>query len=264
MKIETAFQDKDEMEVRRDLANTNDWPSRFKFINVYNGYRPGFAHLFIGNTHVGKSTFVRSLLLDAALRPDAKILLYLSEESASDFKTELAFLGKQIDDFKKVTIYSEQDNDPGQDTVAVMKSLVYQVEPNLVFFDNLTTCSEYNTGNPSQQANLTQKLKRFFYAESIPWVVFAHTAKGASSPRKLVEPDDIRGNQTLANEAQFCAGINKIEDADGAITSVLRILKSRGQTVLDRIYTMDYNPRMRIYTGDYKCNAETLKEWLKR
>lgn len=264
MKIENAFQEKDEMEARRDLANTNDWPSNFKFLNSYNGWRAGFAHLFIGNTHVGKSTFVRSLLIDAAIQENAKILLYLSEESAADFKTEIAFVGKEIEALKKITIYSEQDNAPDQKTVNVMQELVERIDPNLVFFDNLTTCNEYNISNPSQQANMTQKLKRFFTSKGIPWVIFAHTAKGATQPRKLVEAEDIRGNSTLANEAQFCAGINKIEDMDGTITSVLRLLKHRGQSVHDKIYTMNYNSRTRLYHGDTKCHAETVREWLKK
>jgi KaiC/GvpD/RAD55 family RecA-like ATPase len=264
MKTESAFQDKDEINARVDMANTNEWPSRYKFLNSYNGWRPGFAHLVIGNTHAGKSTFVRSIILDACLRPDAKILLYLSEESASDFKTELAFLGKEIEEFKKVVIYSEQDNEQDQDLLQVLEVLVYQTEPNLVILDNLTTCAQYNTGNPSIQAGISQKLKRFFYNRGIPWIVLVHTAKGTSGNRRLIEPDDVRGNQTIANEAQFCAGIQKIEDKDGVITSVIRILKHRGQNVHDKIFTLTYNSKLRLYTGDYKCRAEAVLEWLKK
>ena len=264
MKIETAFQSKEEMEIRRDLSTTNEWPSQFRFLNVYNGYRRGFAHVFLGNTHAGKSTLVRSLLLDAAMREDARILLYLSEESVNDFKTEMAFVGKEVEFLKRISIYSEQDDEPNQDLLEVMKALVYQVEPNLVFLDNLTTCFQYNNGGPNTQGAISQGLKRMFSGEGIPWVTFLHTAKGANDPRRLVTTDDVRGVQSLVNEAQFCAGVNKIEDPDGVVTSILRILKHRGQTVVDKNYRLNYSTRSRVYTDDNAVNMDRLKEWLNR
>jgi KaiC/GvpD/RAD55 family RecA-like ATPase len=264
LKIESAFQDKDEIDARVQVSQHNDWPSNFKFLNAYNGWRKGFAHLFIGNTHAGKSTFVRSIILDACLRPDARISLFLSEESGSDFKTEMAFLGREIEQLKRVTIYSEQDNDEDLPLVEMVKEFCRVTEPDLFILDNITTSASYNNASPAQQSAICQKLKRYFSREGIPWVVFAHTAKGVDLSRRLVTVDNIRGNATIGNDAQFTAGLQKIEDRDGATTSVLRILKHRGQNVPDKVYTLEYNPRGRVYYKDFKCRMELVNEWLKR
>ena len=53
------------------------WYSDYHFLNEHKGHRPGALHLYLGVAHGGKSTLMRSLLIDALKKcdKDKKILV---------------------------------------------------------------------------------------------------------------------------------------------------------------------------------------------
>ena len=80
----------EEIEVLREMADKVYFKSHFEFIQSHKGYRPKNVHLFMGESHGGKSTLVRSLVMDACLSDEAPpVLVWLSEETPHEFLNEL-------------------------------------------------------------------------------------------------------------------------------------------------------------------------------
>ena len=86
----------EEIEVLHEGADRVYFDTHYNFLKAHNGFRPGCMHMFMGTSHGGKSTLVRSLLTDICLsgkdingEPNP-VLLWLSEETVLEFLLPLA------------------------------------------------------------------------------------------------------------------------------------------------------------------------------
>lgn len=254
------FQTKDEMRARKMVALESEYESMFGFVNDMNGWRRGKVHLFIGDTHAGKTTLVRSILLDAVANKK-KVLTWLSEETLEDYKTEMAYIGHEHEAYKNITVVSEQDQEITS-MVGAIKFHVQEREVDLVIVDNITT-SEFYNDKISEQAPLIKNLKRVAIEENIPLILIAHTnAAKEFRPYHPIKPNDIRGNKTLPNLVEFCFGIHKVPTPSGP-KNYINTIKNRGQPMLKPFYKLLYNTKGKFYQSSLPLELAQLKLLIK-
>lgn len=234
--------------------------SSFEFVNATNCWRPEKIHLFLSTTGGGKSTLVRTILLDMLGNVNKKIGLYLSEETEKEFYTELAFSGyTDIKDFERVTIFSEQElekSPTAQGTLINMKMLVDEHDIDILLVDNVTTLDSYEA-SLKNKTTITKGLKKLASISSIPIVVIAHT--DAKFKQGQIDPNDIRGSKTLVNESHFIYALQPIVKSNGQ-RNFIAVKKDRGQPVKNKYFELFYYAQRRIFGKDEIVSFETFKE----
>lgn len=234
--------------------------SSFGFVNETKGWRKEKVHLFLAKTGGGKTTLVRTIILDILSNPDKRIGLYLSEETEKEFYTELAFSGYQdIGEFKRVFVYSEQAQDKVlsvRDTLGEMKRLCDENRVDILIVDNATTLSSYSDNLKNQEV-ITKGVKKLATVNDIPVIVIAHT--DAKFKDGLIDPNDIRGSKALVNEAHFIYAVQGFE-VDGKRHNYVFIKKHRGQPVKNSLYQLYYYDQARIFAKDEIRPFELFRE----
>ena len=89
-KINSGMLTHEEINLWKERAGKTFFPSTFQFLLSHNGWRNGKVHTFLGVSHGGKSTLVRTLVIDA-LCAKKKVGLVLSEETKVDFLVEFFY-----------------------------------------------------------------------------------------------------------------------------------------------------------------------------
>jgi energy-coupling factor transporter ATP-binding protein EcfA2 len=153
-------------------------PSSFRFLEAQKGLRPGKIHLFIGSSGSGKSTFTRALI--SSIAKGHKVLVWLSEESTDDFIMALTKAEISEEILENIKIISENPN-PGPKELVIyqmrMEELITQYNPDVVFFDNITTCERYSELNPfGGQSGFVSWLKGLTFKRKFALFVVAHTS----------------------------------------------------------------------------------------
>lgn len=234
--------------------------SSFEFVNATNGWRPEKIHLFLSTTGGGKSTLVRTILLDMLGNFDKKIGIYLSEETEKEFYTELAFSGyDDIKDFERVKIFSEQElekSPTAQGTLINMKMLVEENKIDILLVDNITTLDSYESSLQNRTL-ITKGLKKLAAISNIPIVVIAHT--DAKFKQGQIDPNDIRGSKTITLESHFIYALQPVLRSDGQ-RSFLVVKKDRGQPVKNKHFELFYYSQRRIFGKDEPVDFEVFKE----
>lgn len=252
--------DKNDLEALKMLANEVHFASGYNFLIQHNGWRPGKTHVILGVSHGGKSTLVRSLVSDT-VRTAKSIGVYLSEESESEFITELAHAGFTA--FDRLKIYSEQDLEIVNNKTAGAILVKCFDENEIVFLDNITTSILYADKPVKEQTEVALKLKKLAKVKAKPLVIVAHAGKKIGSGyNALIEMDDIRGGSTLVNIAHFFYVMQTIFIGSSRFV-ILRITKHRGQSVSDTIYSLIYNKEKRVYGEDLPIPFSVLAEKFK-
>lgn len=248
-----------------DKIKRGSW---FRFLNGHNGLRPGKMHLLLGCAGAGKSTLVRAMILEslhfcqvAQLGTDENlaVILVLSEERREEFLTELyRCRPKKPETFKFLKIISEQDVKGGAYSKLLEAAIVYR--PYMVYFDNITTSSFYADRKSSEQVEAARSLKSYAKDHDVPMVLVAHTESRVSENiTRLISLEDIRGNRTVANMAEFAYIIQRFH-TPGAIYPTLRIVKHRGQDPADKMFYLNFNRERRIIDGDKAIPFHEFKE----
>ena len=250
------------------------WYSDYKFLMEHNGHRPGAIHLYMGVSHGGKSTLIRSLIWDALRRcpADKKVLVWLSEETEHDFLIEFIMAGHTLpkDDLitliSKLLIHSEMkwpeffkrgDIENKND---YMRETFARDDIDIIFYDNITTSEFYCDNHPSEQSTFVWELKELISNVKTPLILVAHTASEISenTPR-FISMTDIRGSKTIVNLVQFFYILQRFSIEDTYFPT-LRILKHRGQTVKDTMYYLYFDKEKNIYNKDKKIDFNSIKE----
>ena len=254
------------------------WYSDYSFLTEHKGHRPGALHLYLGVAHGGKSTLMRSLLIDALKRckKEKKILVWLSEETENDFLIEfsmaLAHLN-QIDAkvlLSKILIHSEMNYSnifPKSDVklkYKYFKETILNEEIDLILFDNLTTSEFYMDRSIEDQSYFIRDLKEVVSKANKPFIMVAHTgADMTENSHRLISMNDIRGCKSVINIVQHCYILQRFQIND-CYYPTLRITKHRGQSVENKMFYLFFDKDRNLYIKDKCINFLELKDNFKR
>ena len=250
------------------------------FLREHNGFRPGYTHAFIAPISVGKSTMIRSVILDIIkCNPTKKILLYLTEESKEDFLVEIAqtaskFGPEQFEKFmnlfnERIVIWSESSCElpEGEVSGTYPEDKIFHVinshQCDIIVMDNITTSEHYISATPASQARIVSRMKKFIKHEQIPLVIVAHTKKGTNLKNGLYGVDDIRGSGALSLLVEYSYPLFSVITPD-QIFSILRVEKNRTHNkTTSSFYAMKYHSRMRYYTKSENISVEMFNTHFK-
>ena len=155
MGYENAFIDQDLIPVISELKEKTYFETNMPFLLVHNGYRPKNIHMIMGTAGGGKSTLVRTCMIDIlAKNKNAKIGVVLSEETRDELIGEfLDAIGKIPDSFKRLFILEElfSDSETTEDLLKEISLFVEQEGIDILFYDNITTSEIYEHCTPRQQ-----------------------------------------------------------------------------------------------------------------
>lgn len=262
---------KEEIDALNELDKEVYFKSHYSFISGHNGHRPGKMHVYMGTAGGGKSTLIRSILIDLLdCNPDmGKICLWLSEENVTDFQKDFYRSGYQSEDAKKVMAYSEFDFNGKTKTIHDWFSLLEETlcAPDIDFLilDNLTTSQMYMSASPQDQSCIILKIKNLIANLGIPAIIVMHTGSeiNENMPR-LIGMNDIRGAKTIVNLAEFFYIMQRFQSKEEYF-STIRITKHRGQDASNGIFfLLSYHKKLRIYFSATKLDFEEFKAAFKQ
>lgn len=271
--METAYWPEGVSEVAQANKKKKFFKSRFLFLNEHNGFRPGNLHVFLGVSGGGKSTLTRSILSDILYFSEEKenVLLWLSEETIYDFKTDFS-LTSPGEKAKQLKIISEQDLEAEKnplkkidtksprDLLQYIKTMCIEEEIKILIFDNITTSGIYDDKHYSVQAEVTTALKQLAADLRIPILIYAHTA--SSIKTNMIDQSDVRGNRGLANKAPFFYVMQQFMMNEVPF-STIRIVKFRSQDPDHKLYQLIYNKSNRMYGKDIRLDFKEFKKRFK-
>jgi hypothetical protein len=272
------FQDNQKIELELQKKSVMNHVTSMTFLGQHKGFRDGKMHVISAPTDSGKSTLVRTIILDhLTANQEMTIFLYLSEETTIDFKVEMLQIIKDIQKESPVraqklqdlfnhnlVIYSEQD--PGvneRDPITMVNDLALMFAESgahILIIDNLTTSGMYADKQIHVQSRIATRVKKMAQTFQVPVVPIMHLGKGkgvgaAGEPSK----DDVRGGATIINLAEFSYMLQMIQIDDKKHTFV-RADKSRGFNKLHQYFSLEYNPKMQIYQKCIPVKFANFKE----
>ena len=239
------------------IKDFTSWFTSFAFLNQHNGFRPGKLHAFIGTTGGGKSTLMRSILIDALkLNPDKRVGVYLSEESKDDLRACMSLIeGVNMDG---AVVISEIDSK--KEALSVFKDLIATSHFDLIFIDNITTSLHYNDQKPDKQFQFVQSLKELASKSRVPIVMIAHTAAGVSDNMgRLINENDIRGSKSVVNLCEYLYILQRFK-AGQTFFPTVTIKKSREFAIDKSLFWLKYEKAQMIYSGDLYLSFEDFKK----
>lgn len=212
-----------------------DYFTGFNFLRHHFGLRKGSIHLFLGDSGKGKSTLIRSIALENAIKHSSLILL--SEETSDSYKFKLSesavamnhLKGFSVECLNRISIASELslDFDAKRDFKKffdMISSMIKRQGANLFIYDN------FSTGLFSEDFEL-QKMAMKAFKEiankfQIPIIIVCHPTKGASLQNLYLTHDHVRGNNSLASMPEYFYTLNVCEQ-NGEIRTFLYTDKAR-------------------------------------
>jgi hypothetical protein len=246
--------------------NREHLKTSFNFLKEHSGWRPGNVHLLIAPTHAGKSTWVRSVLWDIVTNngfhgDSCSIGVHLSEESVDEFRLEVSKMRIPWDELSvEISVRSEQDETISEQSVNMWMK---ENEFDIVIMDNITTSELYNNKNNKGQYAFAKNLKRWAQETKSTMLIIAHSDGKALTKNSLIEENNIRGDKSLPNLAQFCYALQRfyIRNAQGkeVYYTILRTLKHRGYNCKNTLHQLVYNPATFSFQSDNVIPWEAFK-----
>lgn len=264
----------EEFEAIKEMSEEVLYPSWFGFLNEHNSWRQGKVHSILGEKGGGKSTFMRSIIVDLLLHEnDADILLWLSEDSREDFLSDFSRVipseGFPEGVLDKLDIVSEVDLRANGYTKEqcgeCFKNYVIHSGKNFVIYDNLTTSMFYDSKRPDEQSNFAWALKMFAHKYNFVLLCVLHTgAQIRRNHNTLIDDNDVRGMKAIVNISQFFY-ISQQFEVGTVKYQTLRVTKHRGQDLKNNqaMWLLTYVPQGRIYASDKPVQFERFKEIFK-
>lgn len=263
--MEVDFTD-DHFKILKEYSNTIHYSSLLPFIRCHNGWRKGNLHVFLGKTSGGKSTLMRTLLMDALNSNQSSLTVgvILSEEKKTSFLSEFNYSGKLTPLVKRLKVVSEQDYPQLRTSTKEWDAIFQRMCDegcDIIFYDNPTTSQTYSNDFQKQSIRAGE-YKQMAIRNNIPFVLFTHTAGVNENFNQLISEDHMRGSKELVNQAEFFYAMQTINEGNQR-WGFLRILKHRGQEVDNFVYSLGFDPKFRAYGNvsevDFKKMADTFK-----
>lgn len=239
--------------------------TRMGFLNAHNGLRRGSVHMVIGTAGGGKSTLIRTLLRDLLFNTKNEqysIVSWLSEETCTQYKTQLVHGLEPDKRLENCVLISEIDEmDKG---AKHFFDNIEMLSPDVLIYDNLTTSRFYEGVRPAEQVKYFSKIKEMTSRLNCATIIVAHTAANVNDNQdRLIEPNDIRGNKTVVNMAEFFYVMQRFQDDTGNFFPTITVKKHRGQELVHSMYLLQYEKRLRAFLGDHALEFTKFKEFYK-
>jgi len=265
-----------ETEMLQSEQNTIYFKSNYSFLRNHNGFRPEKMHVFMGVSGGGKSTLVRSLIIDIlSCRPRKKILLWLTEETVLQFMTQFSSSGFSDYEEEHLIIISEVDyrlekkgrNEnhvkEGMRRLAEDLSILHNVD--IFIMDNLTTARGYDQRIPLEQSDYIHQLKVTMNHWHIPFLIVVHAGgKVNENYQGLLSMNDIAGTKNIVQTAEYFY-IMQTFFHDGGRFNTLTITKHRDQALQgSKFYQLVYAAKHGIYAQSKEINFNEFKAAYKK
>lgn len=230
--------------------------SRLGFLNAHNGLRKGSLHLVIGTAGGGKSTLTRAVLSDVVLSNNkAQVGVWLSEESIEDYKMQLSQSFRDESALLRTEAFSEVEDSLDLGEMTFFEWVEFN-RSDVLLIDNLTTSKLYMDKKPQEQAAFVSKLKALTKKLNIATVIIAHTdANVSDSQASLINLNQIRGSKSIVNMVEFAYILQRCDTPKGFYPT-LRVVKHRSQELIHGIYFLEFDSRLRCYSGDRSISFE--------
>lgn len=256
----------EERDTIEHYSNRIYFDSNFKFLNTHKGLRPGEIHTFLGTAGGGKSTLMRTILIDMLENTDVKILLLLSEEDRVEFLVQFNKSGYKHK-LERLHIISELDLMEKHKSNRLMWDAIRfhmkEFKPSIFMYDNITTSKMYMDLTVKQQGEFCIGLKTMCKRVNIPFLIVAHAnAQVSDSVNRLIEMNDIRGSKSIVNLSHFFYIMQRFHTPEG-IFPTLRITKHRSQEAKCKLFSFKYVDKRRIYCQDIEVDFKRFKEVFK-
>jgi len=245
------------------VAKNEAWhiETGLNFLKEHRGLRPGSVHLFLGCTGAGKSTMVRTIVLDYIKLNPLPALIYLTEEKTEHFLTEVykgGFKDKEL--AKKAIITSEIEKPPGifglEKTWLWLVDIIRSYSCKMFVIDNITTCEFYNDLRVEAQSTFAKRLIKLAEDEGIAIVLIAHTKADVNdSMSRLINENDIRGSKSIVNMCQFMYIMQRFKDHYDYHPTI-RIVKHRSQMPKNKIFKFRFREHLVLFDADWPITFE--------
>jgi len=248
------------------VQNKTDLP----FLLEHSGLRNSKLHTILSSTGAGKSTLIRTILLDFLKLNEGKVLLWLSEETISDFRTSASYMSDVEELSGRVVVFSEIDyrnEDDGELLKGLSKKHNHYLDLfkkkiaegySLIIFDNATTSDLY-TENIITQVDMANEIKRASSKCPCPIIVVAHTAKNEKIKKLIFDADSIRGSAKITQISEYIYCLQTIQTDTGR-KSFLIIEKSRNHAIKNKLYILIYDEEQKIYNKSKICELSLLQD----
>lgn len=250
-------------EEQKELENAQKevhFQSSLGFLNAHNGLRRGSVHVILGTTGGGKSTLVRTLIRDLVFTKssDHHVAIWLSEEEVKDYRAQAAYGMPSHDKLLNTSALSELEIDNCSEMYFF--EWLEMIKPDVLIMDNITTSKFYNDRSVPDQGKFAMKLKNMTKKLNMATIVIAHTdAKAHDSMGRLINLNDIRGSKSIANLCEFAYILQRFEVGETYFPTI-RCVKHRSQDLIHNLYFLEYDKRVRSFTGDKHLDFKKFKE----
>lgn len=234
--------------------------SSLGFLNAHNGFRRGSLHMVMGTTGGGKSTLVRTLIRDFLFKKDNStftLALALSEETVKDYRKQISYGVPSHDVLMNTVATSELENP--QWSKKLFLDWVRTYSPDLLIIDNITTSKFYMDMQAKDQAKFAVELKSLTNEMNCATLIVAHTdALITDGIERLIHINDIRGSKGICNIVEFAYILQRFEIGTKFYPTI-RTVKHRSQELIHNLYALQYDQKIRAFTGDTPLDFEKFK-----
>lgn len=245
--------------------------STFAHLDAHFGVRRGCYSVYMGSTSCGKSSLLKTIIVQASSTPDVTVLVWLSEEKKAKYAKGMShYCNTTGADLSKVKFFEESSIDMTQlktheDFLIFVRDVMVSAGADIVFFDNISTSRLYGSSTHiKDQAKTVTFFKRQSQDLDIAIVAICHTSSDVSDNQgRLFTTEDVRGLKSISIEASYFYALQKFT-SNGTIYLTLRTLKFRDHDQASGTYILNYDHNMGVYVGDKKVDFEAINEIFKK
>jgi len=279
--VENGIMTRDEFNKISDLHDTQKYRSKLNFLNDHNGLRPGEIHTILGPKGGGKSTLVRTIIIEI-LQNMKKAYCFLSEEETHIYKAPIYKVFKKIIESKisnqalveektnsfmtNLLIESQFNLRPENRRlygfIARLEFIIKEKDIQVFIMDNTTT-SFINRLKIDQQAEAIELLKEIAVKYSIVIILVLHTAKGTDINKIILDGDHVRGNATSINMGSYNYLIQTYFRCEPPRVFLTTDKARYHQKANKKVYELHYDRDLEMFTHDIKSDYNQIKKVMK-
>lgn len=250
--------------------------SRYKSISSFNGLRKGHVTSIMGYTGHGKTTYFYTLLIDIAT--SCKVLLYTTEETKKQAELKLNILAQKLLNIElaqkaisNIFILSDNDINLASTEKQTLECEFARIREELIkqkcfyfLFDNIST-SFFSDFTPNMQKYAAKSIREIATDDNIGVLYLIHPKKGSGILTREIELDDVRGNVSFANMAEYTLILQTFYNIQPP-KSFIKVAKARHHSkAQNRYYELNfeqYNEEFGFYTSDKEVSRAYFLECL--
>jgi energy-coupling factor transporter ATP-binding protein EcfA2 len=237
----------------------------FEHLSAHYGIRRGCYGVYMGTTGSGKSSLIKSIIVQTASTKDTTVLVWLSEEKKAKYANGMHLYASKVGlDIGKIKWFEESSIDHAalkthDDFLQYFKEVIAASGADAVFIDNITTSRLYGAQTALwDQGKSVEALKRVSQDLDIAITCVAHTGSNVSDNMgRLFTTEDIKGLKAISMEASYFYSLQKFTKAN-EIFLTLRTLKFREHNNAAGTYLLKYDHQLSVHVGDSKISFEDV------